>query len=122
MHNLYERLSTEGTYEKDPIGSGPYTDLAPGLVDDEIEGMDGNNEGGQNQGESLVPQLSLQMGPMMGVGGPEYRLKMQKRVIDRQLLRRLLRHCAKASGRAIAGKHWAMLRTSHQGLLGMLLT
>ena len=110
--SIYERLSTEGTYEKDPIGSGPYTDLAPGLVDDEIEGMDGNNEGGQNQGESLVPQLSLQMGPMMGVGGPEYRLKMQKRVIDRQLLRRLLRHCAKASGRAIAGKHWAMLRTA----------
>ena len=31
------------------------------LVDDEIEGMDGNNEGGQNQGESLDPQLSLQM-------------------------------------------------------------
>ena len=49
---------------------------------------------------------------MTGVGGPEYRLKMQKRVVVRQQLRRLLRHCAKACGRAIAGKHWALLRTA----------
>ena len=36
----------------------------------------------------------------------------------RQLLRKLFRHCAKASGRAIVGKHWAMLPRL-QKLLGM---
>ena len=86
--------------------------------------MDGNNEGGQNQGESLVLTTIFANGTNDGrVGGPEYRLKMQKRVIDRQLLRvGYFAIVQKRSGRAIAGKHWAMLRTSHQGLLGMLLT
>ena len=29
--SIYARLSTEGTYENDPVGSGPLTDLAPGI-------------------------------------------------------------------------------------------
>ena len=112
--SIYARLSTEGTYEKDPVGSGPLTDLAPGLVDDDIGDAEQNDESGQGH---LVPQLSLHMGSMTGVGGPEYRLKMQKRVVVRQQLRKLLRHCAKACGRAIAGKHWALLRTASKACL-----
>ena len=55
------RLSTEGTYENDPVGSGPLTDLAPGLVDDDIGDAEKNDEGGQG---NLVPQLALHMGSM----------------------------------------------------------
>ena len=42
--SIYARLSTEGTYENDPVGSGPLTDLAPGLVDDDIGDAEKNDE------------------------------------------------------------------------------